>query len=314
MKAVFVTTEPNDVANVIAAWDFWNVKSTRITFDYRKPIDDDDIIERAGAACPNVIFYIGGVGGPRTKARMKPLRRKGRTRESPVGMHLPSILTLKTLRGIAPSINLIFDGGDKPWHELIEEYRQQECFNLQVNIDGRKDCPADFNTTAPVNTSFFGGKGPERDIFCGISGGMGDGDKRTNIIKPLLAEGLIKMRSRDCVGDGYPEHVTFMRRCQIIINTSFTGSGKTHHVKQRVFETGFAGAALLEDIESPTRDWIPPEYFFSYEDARFSHRSPSAVIRGLNTEQVAEKAGLFQEYVRAHYTPQQVYGGMLDRL
>ncbi len=293
MKAVFVTTEPNDVTNVIAAWDFWNVKSTRITFDYREPIDGDDIVERTSAVCPDVIFYIGGAGSP---------------------MHLPSIATLKTLREIAPSINLIFDGGDKPWHALIKKYRQQECFDLQVNIDGRKDCPADFNTTAPVNTSFFNGEGPEKDIFCGISGNISEGDKRTNIIKPLLAEGLIEMRLRDQVGDGYPEHVTFMRRCQMIINTSFTGSGKTHHVKQRVFETGFAGAALLEDIEAPTRDWIPSEYFFTYEDARFSHRNPSAVIRGLNTEEVAEKAGLLQEYVRDHYTPQQVYEGMLERL
>ncbi len=293
MKAVFVTTEPNDVANVIAAWDFWNVKSTRITFDYREPIDGDDIVERASAVRPDVIFYIGGCGG---------------------FIHLPSFKTLRELREVSPSINLIFDGGDEPWHEMIEDYRRAKCFDLQVNIDGRKDCPADLNTTAPVNTSFFDGKGPEKDIFCGISGNISEGDKRTNIIKPLLAKGLIKMRLRDQVGDGYPEHVAFMRRCQMIINTSFTGSGKTHHVKQRVFETGFAGAALLEDIESPTYHWIPSEYFFTYEDARFSHRSPSAVIRGLNTGEVAEKAGLLQGYVRAHYTPQQVYGGMLDRL
>lgn len=294
MKAVFVTTEPNDVANVIAAWDFWNVKSTRITFDYREPIDGDDIVERASAVRPDVIFYIGGVGSKE--------------------IYLPSFKTLRELKELAPSINLIFDGGDEPWHEMIEDYRREKCFDLQVNIDGRKDCPADFNTTAPVNTSFFDGKGPEKDIFCGISGNIGEGDRRTNIIKPLLAKGLIKMRLRDSVGDGYSEHVAFMRRCQIIINTSFTGSGKTHHVKQRVFETGFAGAALLEDIQSPTRDWVPSEYFFSYEDARFSHRSPSAIIKGLNTGEVVEKAGLFQEYVRAHYTPQQVYGGMLDRL
>ncbi len=293
MKAVFVTTEPDDVTNVIAAWNFWNVKSTRITFDYREPIDGDSIVERASDACPDVIFYIGGVGGE---------------------IYLPSFKTLRELKEIAPSINLIFDGGDEPWHAMIEDYRREKCFDLQVNIDGRKDCPADFNTTAPVNTSFFNGEGPERDIFCGISGALSEGDKRTNIIRPLLAKGLIKMRLRDIAVDGYSEHVTFMRRCQIIINTSFTGSGKTHHVKQRVFETGFAGAALLEDIESPARYWIPPEYFFTYEDARFSPTSPSEVIKNLNTEEVAEKAGLFQEYVRAHYTPQQVYGGMLDRL
>ena len=292
MKAAFVTTEPNDVANVIAAWDFWNVKSTRITFDYRKPIDGDGIVERASAVCPDVIFYIGGCGPA----------------------CWPNFETFRKLRDIAPFINLIFDGGDDPWHAVIEEYRQEKCFDLQVNIDGRKDCPADLNTTAPVNSSFFDGEGPEKDIFCGISGGISEGDRRTNIIKPLLLEGLIKMRPRDLIGDGYPEHVAFMRRCRVIINTSFTGSGRSHHVKQRVFETGFAGAALLEDIEAPTPHWIPPEYFFTYEDTRFSPMRPSEVIRNLSTEEISEKAGLLQEHVRAHYTPQQVYGAMLDRL
>lgn len=293
MKAVFVTTEPNDVANVIAAWNFWNAPSSRITFNYRKPIDDNDIITRVKAASPDVIFYIGGCGG---------------------NIYLPSFETLRELRAIAPSINLIFDGGDKPWHAPIEQYRREECFSLQVNIDGRKDSPADLNTTAPVNTSFFTGKGPERDILCGISGNISEGDRRTNVIKPLMREGLIKMRLRDQVGDGYPEHVEFMRRCNMIINTSFTGTGETHHVKQRVFETGFAGAALLEDKNAPTGDWIPKEYFFTYEDARFSPNRPSEVIRNLNMDEVKNKANLLHDYVKAHFTPQQVYGGMLDLL
>ena len=291
MKAVFVTTEPNDVANVIAAWDFWNVPSTRITFDYRNPIDDNDIITRTKAVSPDVIFYIGGAGGE---------------------IYLPSFETLRELRGIAPSINIIFDGGDKPWHQMIGDYRREECFDLQVNIDGRKDCPADFNTTAPVNTSFF--TDTPKDIFCGISGNISEGDRRTNVIKPLVREGLVKMRLRDQVGDGYPEHVEFMCRCSMIINTSFTGSGETHHVKQRVFETGFAGAALLEDENAPTSDWIPKECFFTYEDARFSPNRPSEVIKSLSMDEVKDKANLLQSYVRAHFTPQQVYGGMLELL
>ena len=289
MKAVFVTTPPNDVANVIAAWDFWNeIKSERIIFDFRETIDNAAILHCAAKAAPDVIFYIGGCGGP---------------------MHLPTIETLHKLKEMAPSINLIFDGGDEPWRALIEEYRQHGCFDLQVTIDGCPDSAADFVTTAPVDTRLFEGDGPERDIRCGISGNIGRSDRRSKIINPLIWAGLVQMRKRDIV-EGFPEHVAFMRRCQTIINTSWTGSGERHHVKQRVFETGFAGAALLECAAAPTHHWIPSSHFFTYENIRHAHE----VIRDLDAGEVAEKARMLQEYVRANYMPQQVYGAILDRL
>lgn len=285
-----MTTFPNDVANVVAAWDFWNeVKSERIVFDFREPIDDASILRRADAAAPEVIFYIGGAGGP---------------------MHSPTIATLRKLRDMAPSINLIFDGAEEAWFPLIEGYRRQECFDLQVNIDGVLSSPVDYVTTAPVDTRLFEGDGPPRDIFCGISGNIGPGDRRSRIINPLRWRQLVTMRKRDLVGDGYPEHVAFMRRCQMIINTSFTGSGRTHHVKQRVFETGFAGAALLESAAAPTHDWIPKEFFFRYESTAHAAK----IIRGAEPAEVARRATLLQEHVRENYTPQKVYGGILDRL
>lgn len=299
MKAVFVTTFPNDVANVVAAWDCWNeVKSERIIFSrpsiqpsFREPIEKDtDILHRVEMTSPDVIFYIGAASGGR--------------------MYLLNIKTLQALREIAPSINLVFDGGDKPWHAVIEEYRRQECFDLQVTIDGCLDSPVDFVTIAPVDTRLFIDDSPIKDIFCGISGNIGPGDQRTKIINPLIQEGLVKMRRRDVVGEGFTEHVAFMRRCQMIINTSWTGSGEAHHVKQRVFETGFAGAALLECAAAPTPHWIPSSHFFTYENVRHA----SEVIRNLNADKIAEKGQMLQEYVRAHYMPQQVYGAILAQL
>lgn len=290
MKAVFVTTSPNDVANVIGAWDCWNeVKSERIIFDYRETIDDADILRRAAIAEPDVIFYVGGCGGP---------------------MYLPTIATLQALREMAPTINLIFDGIEEAWRPLIAEYRQHECFNLQVTIDGCPDAPVDLVTTAPVDTRLFEGKGPLKDIPCGISGNIGRGDQRSKIINPLIWKGLVQMRRRDVVGDGYPEHVAFMRRCRTIINTSFTGSGTLHHVKQRVFETGFAGAALLECAKAPTHHWIPKSHFFTYENTGHAVE----VIKGLDPNEVVEKGLMLQEFVRTNFMPQQVYGTMLDRL
>ncbi|KKL94736.1 hypothetical protein LCGC14_1861680 [marine sediment metagenome] len=299
MKAVFVTTFPNDVANVVAAWDCWSeIKSERIIFsrpptrpDFRQPINrDTDILRCVETALPDVIFYIGAAGGGR--------------------MYQLGIETLQALREIAPSINLVFDGGDRPWHTLIEEYRRCKCFDLQVTIDGCLDSPVDFVTIAPVDTRLFTEEGSVKDIFCGISGNIGPNDQRSKIINPLIQTGLVKMRMRDVVGEGFPEHVAFMQRCQMIINTSYVGSGKGHHVKQRVFETGFAGAALLECVDAPTHHWIPPTHFFTYENSEHA----SKVIKSLGAEEVAEKGRMLQEHVRSHYTPQQVYGAMLDRL
>ena len=304
MKAVFITTFPNDVTNVIAAWDCWqDVRATRIIFDepephlkkqpsdakrWRlKPINSREILYQADRSKPGVIFYIGSNGG-----------------------RSPDIETLRSLRDIAPSINMCFDGGDKPWHDLLRKYRANECFDLQVTIDGRLDCPVDLVTTAPVNTSFFGGEDSEKDISCGISGNLMPGDKRSEIINPLVEEGLVEMRLREVVKDGYPEHVAFMRRCRMIINTSYCGSGKTHHVKQRVFETGFAGAALLEDAAAPTHHWIPSTHFFTYETSEHA----GEIIKSLSTGEVAEKAGVLQEHIVDQQEPTEVSDEVLNEM
>jgi hypothetical protein len=289
LKAVFVTTFPNDVTNVVTAWDFWNEKSERIVFDFHKPIDDADILRRAAAARPDIIFYIGGCGGP---------------------IYLPSVQTLRALREMAPSVNMMFDGADKPWHAMIEEYRRHQCFDLHVTIDGCLDCPADYATVAPVDTRLFGCASPARDIPCGISGNIGPCDQRSKIIRPLIKAGLVEMRTRDLGGDSFAEHVKFMQRCRMIINTSWTGSGRLHHVKQRVFETGFAGAALLECSASPTHNWIPTPLWYRYDDAMHA----AEIIRNVDPLEVADRAALFAEYVQDHYTPQKVYGGILERV
>ena len=301
MKAGFVTTAPNDVANVIAAWDFWNEPSTRIIFDWRKTsvlprlssrrafMDETEIIEKTSVAKPDVIFYIGGAGGK---------------------LQIPTYQTLRSLREIAPSVNFCFDAGDLPWHATNAEYRKHECFDLHITIDGTLDSPVDHVTTAPVNTPFFEGEGPERDIPIGISGNLGPGGKRSRVVGPLLRYHLIQMRQRDVVGDGFQEHVDFMRRCRTIINTSYTGSGLAHHVKQRVWETGWAGAALIEHVKSPLKHWISEDMYFTYENARHAKE----VVCNLDPSEVADKALRFSAYVKEHYTPQKIYGGILDRL
>lgn len=287
MKALFITTPPNDVANVIKAWDCWNnVSSERVTFDYLKPINGKELVSAARKSSPNVIFYIG----------------------AGAGCYTPGIPLLKTFRTIAPSINICFDAVEVQWHNLLEIYKKNECFDLQVSIDGTYAPGIDLVTLAPVIATAFEGDDPERDIRCGLSGNMGSDDPRALIIRPLVKEGLVEFRVRDVIGDGYKEHVDFMRRCEVIINTSFSGSGKCHQVKQRVSETAFAGCALLDMAAAPTRKWYPEEYVYVYKDISEARK----IIENFDLKEVREKGNALRTYAKLHYHPKMLFGEMLE--
>jgi len=285
MKALFITTEPNDVTNVIKAWDCWNnVSSERITFDYLKPIDGEGLVKAAKESSPDVIFYIG----------------------AGAGCYTPGIPILKAFRTIAPSINICFDAVEVSWHALLENYRRNECFDLQVSIDGNDAPGIDLVTLAPVVATMFEGDGPERNIRCGLSGNMGHGI-RARIVNPLVEEGLIEFRFRDVV-NGYEDHVNFMRRCEVIFNTSFSGSGKCHQVKQRVSEAAFAGCALLDMAAAPTRKWYPQEYVYVYRGVSEARN----IIKNFDLMEVRERGNALREYAKLHYHPSIIFGEMLQ--
>ena len=296
MKAVFITTQTNDVDGVISPWDSFNEPHVRVTFDHMGVVEDERILRKVREASPQVIFYIGSVGP---------------------GM--PSNDCFRKLRDIAPSIHICFDGVEQAWYHLLDDYRASECFNLQVTIDGAHSAPVDLVTTAPVDPRAFSGAAPERDIKCGCSGNIGLGgperdtptDPRAFILYPLMKSKLVTFRQRVVTGGAasYPEHVEFMRRCKMIINTSFAGSGQAHHLKQRVIESAFAGCAILEDAESPIAKWFPKDCYFLYRDSwRAAER-----IKSLTDAEIAESARQREAYARKHYTPQKVYGEMISR-
>lgn len=302
MRAAFLTTASNDVDNVISVWDCFNEPSARVSFDHMKPVDDARIVRDVQAATPDVIFYIGSV--------------------STIGM--PSVECLRALRGFAPSIHMCFDAVDEPWHPLLHEYRKRECFDLQVSIDGVHGTPVDLVTVAPVDPALYDLPGPARTIRCGCSGNIGlmpymknignppaiGTDPRGKILAPLMNAGLVRFRQRIVVGTGsYPAHVEFMQSCQMIINTSFSGSGERHHVKQRVNESAFAGCALLEDEGSPIGDWWPPDCYFPYRDGADAER----LIKTLPDDAIDECARQRSEYVRLNYMPKMLFGEMMDR-
>lgn len=297
MKAVFITTRTNDVDSVTGAWDYFNEPSGRVTFNHMKRVNDDRVLRETQALTPQIIFYIGSNNLEGS----------------------PSLGALKRLRSIAPSVNICFDGGDDGWHDILKDYARAGCFDLQVTIDGRKDAPVDWVMLAPVSPLLFDAPASRRDIRCGFSGNLGltgpshsvPVDPRGRILAPLVASGLVTLRERN-VADGavsYPEHVAFMRQCRIIINTSFTGSGVTHHLKQRVIESGFAGCALLESEGSPIADWFPEGSYFIYRDAAEAEH----LIRTLSDEVIEQSAWMREAHTRQHYNPQKLFGDVVTR-
>ena len=296
MKAVFITTQTNDVDGVISPWDSFNEPHTRVTFNHMAKVDNERIVREVAESAPQVIFYIGSVGPG-----------------------LPSTDCLRKLREIAPSIHICFDGVERDWHPLVEGYRADGCFNLQVTIDGAHSAPVDLVTTAPVDPRAFEGEAPLRDIRCGCSGNIGltgpahdiPCDPRGFILYPLMKYDLVTFRQRVVTGGAksYPAHVNFMRRCKMIINTSFSGSGLAHHLKQRVIESAFAGCAHLEDEESPIAKWFPKDCYFLYRDAWRA----GEFIRSVSEKEMAESGRLREAYARKHYTPEKVYGEMIAR-
>ena len=284
VRALFITTPTNDCDNHVAAWESFNEPAARAIFIPGGAPQDDEILARARSVRPDVIFYIGAV----------------------TGFGLPSVATLRALRDIAPTINLCSDATDAPWHQVLEYYKRQECFDLQVGIDGCADAPVDLSTVTPVDPRPFAGPGPERDILCGFSGTVGTRGIRARVVSRLKMANVLTLRRRS-QGASYAEHVAFMRRCRSVVNVSATGSERLHHVKGRVLEAGWAGCALFEMARSPTRRFFPGGSFFAYDHAQ---EIPAMLA---DERALAQRAAQLAAHVRAHYTPAQIYGQMLER-
>ena len=296
MKAYFVTVCVSDAGNLMDAWASTGREFNHVPFVLRSEPNDDEILDKAGK--PDVIFYVGAAAGE----------------------GLPSIETLQALRRIAPTVNLCWDSADPPWHPLLNAYRDAECFDIQVGLDGCHEAPVDMVTLTPVNPRRYEGSDYERTTRCGFTGNIpsreymdivrklhGTGEQRADLLHPM--GDLILIRQRD-VTSPYEDYVDFLKHCQIAINTSMTGSGATHHVKGRVIEIPLAGAALLEMAAAPTGRWLPPGSFFTYSDME----EAAHIIRTADPSDIARRAGKARKYVLRRYTPNAIYGAILARI
>lgn len=132
---------------------------------------------------------------------------------------------------------------------------------------------------------------------------------RDNVIHDLSEDAVVTTRRRVST-TSYTEHAEFMMSCLMMLNTSTSGSGATHHIKGRVLEAGWAGCALLESEGSPIAEWFPEGSYFLYRDAAHARH----LIQTLTSHEMSTSANLLSQHVRDHYHPRQIYGEVLSGL
>ena len=289
-RALFVTVAAHELYVPVNAWRDSMGPVAHITFNAAGPRNDDAILACAKGYVPDVIFYIGAHGGD----------------------GLPDITTFKSLRDIAPTIHYQSDVEDEAWFDLLKRYRKAGCFNLIVGQTGVKTDLIDMATLMAIDIKAF--QYPkEKSGLCGFSGSCADlddekvSDERTEMLRPL--RNYILYRPREPVGD-YHGYVDFLKQCIAALNVSYTGSGKRHHVKWRCLEAAFADCALLEMSQSPLSDWFPKDMYFSYSSAGDAKR----ILQRTRLREFQSVAAEFSKYARRHYTPRQIFSGILDAL
>lgn len=295
MKAFFITSTTQEGVTSVDAWNSYNPEpAMQIIVDMNGSPIDEEILHRAKIFEPDVIIY---VGAPHKHA--------------PGG---PEVKTFKTLRDIAPSVNMCHDAFDPAWHETLLLWRDNECFDLQMAIDGARGIEGiDMPTLTPFSPIPYENKEPERNIVCGFPGqNSSPGRPRRTFLDSLINANLVTHQARKTNDSGteeYAEYAKFLLRCRMIINFSHSGSN-VHHVKGRVIETALAGSVLLEMEQAPTKDWVPKEYIYLYKDVG----EASEIIKRKEFSEWEEKAQNYHNYVRENYSPKKIYGEMLERI
>lgn len=297
IKAFFVTTRTGDCSNHFSAWEHAYGKASRITHTPNGAKNDIAIIKEAKSLKPDVIFYIGAADGP----------------------GIPDVQTFHELKGIAPLVNMCSDAVDEGWHATLSKYRSAGCFDLHVSIDGANNSYIDHSTVTPINPEFFGGPSVLRDMRCGFSGSYGSRNVfdyknqgsayRGRIVYRLEKLGLLNVRKRSALGK-YEDHISFMRRCRIMLNVSLSGSGVDHQIKGRAIEAGWAGCALLESIGSPAINRFPKGSVIPFS----TEAEAIDIVRNISDSEIDSSAQMLHAHVRDRYNPKSIYGEILKKV
>ena len=293
MRALFLVTYTADCEKNWQSWKCIGNTCHVEQYDNRPHDRQREIVELAKNLKPNVIVYIGAIERYHRRPVLKPD-------------------ILKQLRDIAPSVHIVGDASDKPWWEWLTLYDIQDCFSLQVSIDGSFDTPLVESDNGmikltPTDPKPFGAPPWEmKDIFCGMAGGLGHGE-RMMLVNYLTSTRALTWR-RDL---SFEDMASFLGQCRIVVNSPMNGTGDSVHVKGRVVEAGWAGACLLERANICTSHWFSDDLYMRY---RFPIDAQARIEWARSNDgEIADMARRFHEVVKAEHHPKVFWDDVLAR-
>jgi len=192
--------------------------------------------------CPDAIIYFGGV----KSHNFKPL----------------SIETLRALRSYAPTIHIVADSTQPDWKPYLDAYHENNCFSVQVGIDGNINSPLSrygLVLLMPQDPNQFEPKPwNERTINCSFVGNTTmDGSPKANILQKASERGHVKLFN---FGSDFNQMAKVMCDSRITFNIAQKGNysdGRIlYQVCGRVIEAAMAGTCLLEQRGSPVEYWF----------------------------------------------------------
>lgn len=253
------------------------------------------------------------------------------------GLFVPTNETLGQVKSMTPLVHLLFDGADPPWWVQLEEFERAGVFSLTVNIDGSHAWPGGDWRSTPDDASIPGWKienaltlltpldprhfqGPPfpppflaRPFPIAYAGNAG-GWTRGGYVRQLQQEiKRFHYRQRDDHPHSYKIYCDFLRHSRAVVSVPFTGSGAATHVKGRVLETGYAGAALLEYEGSPTKDWFEPGAdYLTYSDV--GSLITVATHMAENPHNISAYAANLHRRVTTEHAPEVFWGKVFAQL
>jgi len=255
MKFVVLKPRSADCINYWAGLECIGHKVIQLCYDELSYDRHNELVQQTIDHKPDVAIFIGA----HEKSYPFPVMQPG---------------NLKRIRDKVPLIHLCGDAGDEPWWDQLLNYWRQECFTLQVFIDGVMDSPLMrdiFSYRAMVKLSpidprpfsdFFLWK--DRNNFIGLTGGHGHHAREDMMEHVHKRQDVYWMHDLE-----YWRMASGMGRCKIIVNCPMTGSANYQHVKGRVIETAWAGACLFEQANPHTRRWFKPGlHFIEWNDLK----------------------------------------------
>lgn len=217
---------------------------------------------------------------------------------------------LATANREAPIILFSPDSMDDPMHPQLEEYYALKSFRLMIGADGCKDSLlAKYGLvciTPHLPEDYPAIPYKDKPFRVGFAGGVG---WRMDMLNALRAKGLLT-HLPGYPNRPYPDVCNFYASCKFVTNLAVTGSRLRLHVKGRVMEAALAGAVLLEQAGSPTRDWFEPGVdYFEWRDT--NELCDLAMQDGPEIEAMAER---FHRKAIEKYSARPFWNGIFAKL